>query len=101
LIDPDSGVMLGGDGDPPGFDRQAAAAGYGELYRIERELITTLGTGDADRRRGDHAIAPLPRPARLGGQPQLLLCMGSIATRASGWHATRSPPPKAVARRLR
>lgn len=75
LIDHESGVMLGGDGEPPGFDRHAAAAGYGELYRIERRVVADLGDGDeiedvvitmSNHYHVLHAVAR---------QPQLLLCV--------------------------
>jgi len=101
LIDPDSGVMLGGDGDPPGFDRQAAAAGYGELYRIERELITTLGTGDAI----EDVVITLSRQYHVlravGGQPQLLLCMVIDRSASLGLARYALAAAEAVARRLR
>jgi CheY-like chemotaxis protein len=42
LIDGQSGVVLGGDGDGAHPDMQTAAAGYCELYRLERELIGDL-----------------------------------------------------------
>jgi len=74
LIDPDAGVMLGGDGDAPGFDGHTAAAGYGELYRIERALVAALGTGDAI----EDVVITLSRYFlvlhAVAGQPQLLLC---------------------------
>ena len=101
LIDPDSGVMLGGDGEPPGFDRQAAAAGYGELYRIERELVTTLGTGDAI----EDVVITLSRHYHVlravGGQPQLLLCMVLDRSASLGLARYALASAEAVARRLR
>lgn len=75
LIDHESGVMLGGDGEPPGLDRQAAAAGYGELYRLERQLISTLGSGDEIEDvviTSSHHYHVLHAVAH---QPQLLLCV--------------------------
>ena len=75
LIDHESGVMLGGDGEPPGFDRHAAAAGYSELYRIERKVIAALDNDDeiedvvitmSNHYHVLHAVAR---------QPQLLLCV--------------------------
>jgi len=75
LIDHQSGVMLGEDGGAPGFDRAAAAAGYGELYRMELDLIANLGGDDAiedvvitssNHYHVLHAVAQ---------QPQLLLCV--------------------------
>jgi CheY-like chemotaxis protein/predicted regulator of Ras-like GTPase activity (Roadblock/LC7/MglB family) len=45
-VDVESGIVMGSDGAVAGLDLQAAAAGYSELYRMERELVTTLGAGD-------------------------------------------------------
>jgi CheY-like chemotaxis protein/predicted regulator of Ras-like GTPase activity (Roadblock/LC7/MglB family) len=101
LIDPDSGVMLGGDGEPPGFDRAAAAAGYGELYRIERELITTLGTGDAI----EDVVITLSRQYHVlravGGQPSLLLCMVLDRTASLGLARYALASAEAAVRRSR
>lgn len=75
LIDPDRGVMLGGDGEPPGLDRQTAAAGYGELYRLERALVATLDGSDAiedvviTMSNHYHVLHAVAR------QPSLLLCV--------------------------
>jgi len=75
LIDSDSGVMLGSDGEPPGLDLHAAAAGYGELYRIERDMIARLGSSD----RIEDVVITLARQyyvlRALAGQPSLLLCV--------------------------
>lgn len=71
LIDIDSGVMLGGDGDG-GIDLQIAAAGYGELIRLERAAVARLG-GDRledvvlTMARQYHVLHALP------GEPGLLL----------------------------
>ena len=46
LIDVESGVVLGADGELTGVDLQVAASGYGELYRIERQLVASLGVAD-------------------------------------------------------
>jgi CheY-like chemotaxis protein/predicted regulator of Ras-like GTPase activity (Roadblock/LC7/MglB family) len=101
LIDPDSGVMLSGDGAPPGFDRQTAATGYGELYRIERELVTTMGTGDAI----EDVVITLSRHYHVlravGGQPQLLLCMVIDRNTSLGLARYALASAEAVARRLR
>ena len=75
LIDPDSGVVLGGDGEPPGGGRHTAAAGYGELYRLERELVATLGTDDAI----EDIVITLSHHyyvlRAVGGPHALLLCL--------------------------
>lgn len=75
MIDGDSGVMLGLDGDPPGFDLHTAAAGYGELYRIERDTIANLGVRD----RIEDVVITLSRQYHVlhavVGQPSLLLCV--------------------------
>jgi CheY-like chemotaxis protein len=75
LIDGDSGVMLGLDGEPPGFDLHTAAAGYGELYRIERDTVANLGVRD----RIEDVVITLSRQYHLlhavVGQPSLLLCV--------------------------
>jgi CheY-like chemotaxis protein len=39
LVDSDSGVILGVDGQAEGFDLQAAIAGYAELYRAKRAAV--------------------------------------------------------------
>jgi CheY-like chemotaxis protein len=46
LVDAESGVVLGGDTQQPGFDLHAAAAGYAELYRRERATIAALELDD-------------------------------------------------------
>jgi CheY-like chemotaxis protein/predicted regulator of Ras-like GTPase activity (Roadblock/LC7/MglB family) len=74
LIDHESGVMLGGDGDPPGLDRHTAAAGYGELYRIERRVVATMGDDTIEdvvitMSNHYHVLHAVAR------QPQLLLCV--------------------------
>jgi hypothetical protein len=75
MIDGDSGVMLGLDGEPPGFDLHTAAAGYGELYRIERDTIANLGVRD----RIEDVVITLSRQYHVlhavVGQPSLLLCV--------------------------
>lgn len=75
LIDCDSGVMLGSDGESPGFDLHTAAAGYGELYRIER--ATVAGFGDLDRI--EDVVITLSRQYHVlhavAWQPSLLLCV--------------------------
>jgi predicted regulator of Ras-like GTPase activity (Roadblock/LC7/MglB family) len=72
-VDVESGVVLGGDGAVAGLDLQTAAAGYGELYRIERELVATLGDHIEDvvitlsnHYHVLHAVA---------GHPSVLLCV--------------------------
>jgi CheY-like chemotaxis protein len=73
LVDGQSGVVVGGDGRDPALDLQAAAAGYSELYRIERDLVEALFVDDqiedvvitlSSQYHVLHAIA---------GQPSLLL----------------------------
>jgi hypothetical protein len=75
MIDGDSGVMLGGDGEPPGFDLHAAAAGYGELYRIKRDIVASFGVRD----RIEDIVITLSRQYHVlhvvAGQPSLLLCV--------------------------
>lgn len=75
LIDHESGVMLGGDGDPPGFDRHAAAAGYGELYRIERQVIANLADDDAIEDVVITSSSHYHVLHAVQNQPQLLLCV--------------------------
>jgi CheY-like chemotaxis protein/predicted regulator of Ras-like GTPase activity (Roadblock/LC7/MglB family) len=75
LIDHESGVMLGGDGEPPGFDHHAAAAGYGELYRLERQLIADLGGGDAIEDVVITSASHYHVLHAVARQPQLLLCV--------------------------
>ncbi len=75
LIDHESGVMLGGDGEPPGLDRHAAAAGYGELYRLQRRVIAALDSEEAiedvviTMSKHYHVLHAVAR------QPSLLLCV--------------------------
>lgn len=75
LIDHESGVMLGGDGDPPGFDRHAAAAGYGELYRIERQVIASIAEDDAIEDVVITSSSHYHVLHAVQNQPQLLLCV--------------------------
>jgi len=72
-VDVESGVVLGGDGAVEGMDMETAAMGYGELYRLERELVATLGDHIEDvvitlssHYHVLHAVA---------GHPSLLLCV--------------------------
>lgn len=74
LVDTDSGMVIGGDDDIVGVDMQAVAAGYSELYRLERDVVAALG--------GDHiedVVITLSRHYHLlhavAGQPSLLLCV--------------------------
>lgn len=82
LIDCESGVMLGGDGDPVGLDLHVAAAGYGELFRLKRALVARQG-GDAiedvviTMSSQYHVLHALP------GEPALLLCVVLERTAAS------------------
>ena len=46
LIDGQSGVVIGGDGDGAHPDMQVSSAGYCEVYRLERELVASLGVAD-------------------------------------------------------
>lgn len=46
LIDGQSGVVVGGDGDGAHPDMQIAATGYCEIYRLERDLVATIGVTD-------------------------------------------------------
>jgi CheY-like chemotaxis protein len=83
LIDIDSGVMLGLDGALGGTDAHTAAAGYGELYRIERDTVANLGVRD---RIEDVVITTLRHYHVLHavvGQPSLLLCVVIERTSAS------------------
>jgi hypothetical protein len=83
MIDVESGVMLGIDGEPPGFDLHTAAAGYGELYRIERDTVAHLGPRD----RIEDVVITLSRHYHVlhavVGQPTLLLCVVLDRTSAS------------------
>jgi CheY-like chemotaxis protein len=72
-VDVESGVVLGGDGLVEGLDLQTAAAGYGELYRIERALVASFGDHIEDvvitlsnQYHVLHAVA---------GHPHVLLCV--------------------------
>jgi predicted regulator of Ras-like GTPase activity (Roadblock/LC7/MglB family) len=72
-VDVESGVVLGGDGVVEGLDLQTAAAGYGELYRLERELVASFGDHIEDvvitlstHYHVLHAVA---------GHPHVLLCV--------------------------
>lgn len=46
LVDSDSGVILGVDGQTEGFDLQVAIAGYAELYRAKRAAVVMLAPDD-------------------------------------------------------
>jgi CheY-like chemotaxis protein/predicted regulator of Ras-like GTPase activity (Roadblock/LC7/MglB family) len=74
LVDIDSGMVVGGDEDIAGADMQAVAAGYSELYRLERDLVAALG-GDQI----EDVVITLSRHYHLlhavSGQPSLLLCL--------------------------
>jgi len=72
-IDVESGVVLGGDGLVEGLDLQTAAAGYGEIYRLERALVANFGDHIEDvvitlshQYHVLHAVA---------GHPDVLLCV--------------------------
>jgi hypothetical protein len=72
-VDVESGVVLGGDGAVAGMDLPTAAIGYGELYRIERELVAKLG---------DHIVDVVITLSShyhvlhaITGHPSLLLCV--------------------------
>lgn len=75
MIDSDSGVMLGCDGESPGFDLHTAAAGYGELYRIKRDTVARLGIRD----RIEDVVITLSRQYHVlhavAAQPSLVLCV--------------------------
>ena len=75
LIDVESGVVLGGDGTVDGVDLQAAAGGYSELYRLERQVVMTLGIADHI----EDVVITLSRHYHVlhavAGQPSLLLCV--------------------------
>ncbi len=75
LIDVDSGVMLGGDGEAPSLDLHAAAAGYGELFRLERDTVARLEIRD----RIEEVVITQCRQYHVlhavAGQPSLLLCV--------------------------
>ena len=45
-LDLRTGAVLGSDDQIAGVDRDRAAAGYAELYQIERSLVDALSTGD-------------------------------------------------------
>jgi CheY-like chemotaxis protein/predicted regulator of Ras-like GTPase activity (Roadblock/LC7/MglB family) len=74
LVDTDSGMVIGGDDDIVGVDMQAVAAGYSELYRLERDVVAALG-GDQI----EDVVITLSRHYHLlhavAGQPSLLLCV--------------------------
>lgn len=46
LVDGDSGLVLGADGNVIGLDVHAAAAGYAEVYRAERRVLADLTPDD-------------------------------------------------------
>jgi CheY-like chemotaxis protein len=75
LIDSDTGMLLGSDGGLPGLDLQTAATGYGELYRIKRDLVARLGGRD----RIEDVVITLSRQFHVlhavGEQPSLVLCV--------------------------
>ncbi|HEX4420202.1 MAG TPA: response regulator [Kofleriaceae bacterium] len=75
MVDYQTGIVLGGDGDLSSPEVQTAAAGYCELYRLERSLVDQLAGGDeivdvvitlSSQYHVLHAIA---------GQPSLVLCV--------------------------
>lgn len=74
MIDCDSGVMVGSDGEL-GFDLRAAAVGYGELYRIERDTIARLDGSDQI----EDVVIALSRQYHVlravDAQPSLVLCV--------------------------
>jgi CheY-like chemotaxis protein/predicted regulator of Ras-like GTPase activity (Roadblock/LC7/MglB family) len=75
LIDVESGVVLDGDGQLAGIDFHTAAAGYGELYRLERGLIDTLGANDHI----EDVVITMSRHYHVlhtvAAHPSLLLCV--------------------------
>ncbi len=46
LVDSESGVILGTDGDLDGLDLQTAVVGYAELYRLKRSTLANLAPDD-------------------------------------------------------
>ena len=75
MIDGQSGLVVGGDHGVSDRALQTAAAGYSELYRLERDLVGALGISDeiedvvittSSQYHVLHAVA---------GQPSLLLCV--------------------------
>lgn len=46
LVDSESGVILGTDGELDGLDLQKAVVGYSELYRAKRATLATLSPDD-------------------------------------------------------
>jgi CheY-like chemotaxis protein/predicted regulator of Ras-like GTPase activity (Roadblock/LC7/MglB family) len=75
MIDIDSGVVLDADGHLAGIDFQAAAAGYSELYRLERGLIDSLAADDHI----EDVVVTLSSHYHVlhtvANQPSLLLCV--------------------------
>jgi CheY-like chemotaxis protein/predicted regulator of Ras-like GTPase activity (Roadblock/LC7/MglB family) len=75
LIDVDSGLVLGGDGQVEGYELAAAATGYSELYRLERDLVAEIGSGD----RIEDLVITLPSHYHLlhavASHPSLVLCV--------------------------
>lgn len=73
LVDGDSGLVLGADGNVLGLDVHAAAAGYAELYRAERGVIAALTPDD----QLEDILVTLPGHYHVlhavGGQPALFL----------------------------
>jgi CheY-like chemotaxis protein/predicted regulator of Ras-like GTPase activity (Roadblock/LC7/MglB family) len=83
LVDSQSGMVLGGDGEITDIDLQVAAAGYSELYRLKRGLVDSLGTGDQI----EDVVITLSHQYHvlhaLADQPSLLLCVVLDRNRAS------------------
>jgi hypothetical protein len=46
LVDSESGVILGADGDLDGLDLQKAVVGYSELYRVKRATVASVAPDD-------------------------------------------------------
>jgi CheY-like chemotaxis protein/predicted regulator of Ras-like GTPase activity (Roadblock/LC7/MglB family) len=75
MVDGQSGLVIGGDRPVSDHAVQTAAAGYSELYRLERDLVSSLGVADeiedvvittSSQYHVLHAVA---------GQRSLLLCV--------------------------
>ncbi|HEY0190679.1 MAG TPA: response regulator [Kofleriaceae bacterium] len=75
MIDSQSGVVLGGDGDVSSPEIQAAAAGYCELYRMECALVDRLGVADEI----EDVVITMSKQYHVlhavAGAPSLLLCV--------------------------
>lgn len=83
MIDSQSGVVLGGDGDVSSPEIQTAAAGYCELYRMERALVDRLGVADEI----EDVVITLSKQYHVlhavAGDPSLLLCVALDRASAS------------------